>query len=255
MTSPDRHGAQARVRPIGEDAPTWLTVGFGAIGLLVAGAAAWLALSAQPAPQAPRSDTSNAPAEQAAPSATAPTAGAAAPAVPPRESRSDDVPAAAARQPATPATAPQVPTAVPPDGAAPPALSPAQHTDPDACPPPVHIPFALGGTTPITKDVQMEIETLQAFLNRHSQARLSIEGHADAMGAEDYNLLLSYRRAKATVAMLGRAGLPEARMAVRAAGNGAPIAGLPGDSARNRRVVLQVAGIDACQQTRSGSQR
>ncbi len=219
MTTADRQRTPTRVRPLGEDAPTWLTVGFGAIGLLVAGAAAWLVLSAQPAPQAPRSDAPNAPVEQAA----------------------------------TPATAPQVPTAVPADGAAKPTLSSAQHADPDACPPPVHIPFPLGSATPITKDVQMEIETLQAFLNRHSQASLSIEGHADAMGAEDYNLLLSYRRAKAAVAMLGRAGLPEARMAVRAAGNGAPIAGVPGDSARNRRVVLQVVGIEACQQVRSGS--
>ncbi len=253
MTTPDRQGAAARVRPLGEDAPTWLTVGFGAIGLLVAGAAAWLALSAQPAPTATRSDAPNAPAEQAATPATAPTAGTAAPAVPAHESRAADRPAAPASPPAPPVTAPQVPTVAPADGAAKPTLSSAQHADPDACPPPVHIPFTLGSATPITKDVQMEIETLQAYLNRHSQASLSIEGHADAMGAEDYNLLLSYRRAKATVAMLGRAGLPEARMAVRAAGNGAPIAGVPGDSARNRRVVLQVVGIEACQQVRSGS--
>ncbi|MBK8336297.1 MAG: OmpA family protein [Sterolibacteriaceae bacterium] len=256
MASPDRHGAQARVRPLGEDAPTWLTVGFAAIGLLVAGAAAWLALSAQPAQQAVRSD---APTQQAATSAAAAAPGASAAAVPARESRADDAANAAAAPPPTPpataAASPAAPATAPPGSAGQPALSSAQPTNQDTCPPPVHIPFKLDSATPLTKDVQMDIEQLQAFMNWHSDARLSVEGHADAMGAEDYNLLLSYRRAKAAVALLGRAGLPEARMAVRAAGNAAPMAGVPGASERNRRVVLQVVGIDACQPTRSGSRQ
>lgn len=249
MASPDRHSAQARVRPLGEDAPTWLTVGFAAIGLQVAGAAAWLALSAQ---QAVRSD---APTQQAATSAATAAPGAIGAAVPARESRADDAANAAATPPATAAVSPPVSATAPPGAAGQPALSAAQPTNQDTCPPPVHIPFKLDSATPITKDVQMDIERLEAFMNLHSDARLSVEGHADAMGAEDYNLLLSYRRAKAAAALLGRAGLPAAQMAVRAAGNAAPMAGVPGASERNRRVVLQVVGIDACQQTRSGNQQ
>lgn len=248
MASPDRHSAQVRVRPLGEDAPTWLSAGFAAIGLLVAGAAAWLALSTQPAQQAARSD---APTGRAATSTATAAAGDTAATVPARESQSESAASAPATPPATPAAPPAAPATAPPDAAGQPALSSAQPTD--ACPPPVHIPFKLDSAAPITKDVQMDIEKLQAFMNRHSDARLSVEGHADAMGAEDYNLLLSYRRAKAAAVLLGRAGLPEARMTVRAAGKAAPIAGVPGASERNRRVVLQVVGIDACLETHSGS--
>ena len=90
----------------------------------------------------------------------------------------------------------------------------------------------------------MDLNQLRTYLREHPQAKLSIEGHADSTGAENYNLLLSYRRAKAVGSLLARAGMPEQRMLIRAAGDRGNIEGLPGESGENRRVVVQVIGIE-----------
>lgn len=93
----------------------------------------------------------------------------------------------------------------------------------------------------------MAFEELLGYMNRHPQAKLSVEGHADAVGSEKYNLLLSYRRAKAVVSLLRRSGVTEERMALSAAGKYALLEGLPGDSGENRRVALRVKGSESCQ--------
>lgn len=249
MSNPDQHAAETGNRLSGEDAPTWLTWAFAVLGVVVAGVAAWLALTAQPT--STRQVRGDAPTEQAAMSASVPTAGAGATSLPGGGSPSDgaiQIPKESkALSTETPNSKPvdERPAASIDDtGQA--TVSAAQRTTEEDCPPPVYVPFKLGSATPITKDVQTAIEEVRAFLRQHTEASLSVEGHADSMGAENYNLLLSYWRAKAVVSVLARGGLAEKRMVVRAAGNGAPIEGLPGESEKNRRVVVRVVGIAAC---------
>lgn len=246
MAEFEQHEAAAETRLSGEDAPTWLPVSFAVIGLLVAGAAAWLALSSRPAPP------------QQAGGEAAHVQPASAPA---REPPSADAPSAATKLPSAPTSEPtpgalaDARTAMSPADigqAATPSTQPT--TEQENCPLPVHIPFKMESAAPNTKDeeVQMALAQLQGFMDRHAEALLSVEGHADSIGPENYNLLLSYRRAKAVVALLSKSGVSEKRMVVRAAGDNAPIDGLPSDSGKNRRVVLQVVGIASCQEGSSG---
>lgn len=253
MPHPDQIGARSASRVSGEDAPTWLPAAFAAIGTLVACAAAWLALGTQPTPRANASDEAHAvaPMTSTLPAADAVPVLSRAPG-----SRSEGNPSGAGSAPSGAVPSPGVP------GDAPAIASPQEirqvaksSAQPfpkrEDCPAIVNVPFKLDSARPITKDVQMDLEELQAFLNGHPQSRLSIEGHADSIGAENYNLLLSYWRAKAVASLLSSAGLPENRMIVRAAGNNANVEGLPRDSGKNRRVALQVIGTENCREAPS----
>jgi outer membrane protein OmpA-like peptidoglycan-associated protein len=347
MTGSEEQDPPIQDRLSGEDAPTWLAVGFAMSGVLVAVVAAWLALGGQPMepPQRarddarselsdrlptsiailePRADASRAEQEQVRPAAAstaspppdvAPVtatgdvaevanveikpltgdgspqrpaalvnAGSAkpiitAPAPAPDVSSivSPEDMGAAARVEAGPArdvssplpmespvnleNAKAIPAAAGsvPDGgsiASPgdmgeaPSLA-AEPTDAEACPPRIAVSFKLGSAQPITSNVQPEIDALQRFLARHVQARLLVEGHTDALGSDSHNVLLSYQRAKVVAATLTKAGLADARLDIRAAGSGSPIEGLPASSAQNRRVVLRILGVEACQQAQN----
>jgi outer membrane protein OmpA-like peptidoglycan-associated protein len=119
---------------------------------------------------------------------------------------------------------------------------------PADCPPTLTIPFKRGGVQPIiADDIQGHLERLREWLNRHPEKKLAVEGHADTKGSERHNLLLSYRRAKAVVGFLNKAGVSERQIAILAAGETAPIEGIPADSDDNRRVILQVEGAENCQ--------
>jgi outer membrane protein OmpA-like peptidoglycan-associated protein len=246
MAGPEaRHPGQPN-RLSGEDAPTWLILGFAAIGTLVAGAAAWLAVTGQPATApAARGEPAREHSAKAPLPAGREVAGILAPE---RESRSEPVsPAGDARSAA--------PTSLGAPDDARPAAYPDERgqraavqraTSQEVCPAPIHIPFKRDSARPLTHDVQTALDDLRVFLERHAQARLSIEGHADSLGTEDYNLLLSYRRAKAVVSLLSSAGLSEKRMVLRAAGDNVPLEGLSRDSAKNRRVVVEVLDMNNC---------
>src|SRR5262245_51029403 len=100
-----------------------------------------------------------------------------------------------------------------------------------------------------------EIERM-AFVLNHPQAverRIMLEGHADAIGTEAYNLALSRRRAEAVEQELVARGVRRERLAVEGYGKQRPIApntlpdgrDNPAGRALNRRVeavVLPAAG-------------
>ncbi len=74
-----------------------------------------------------------------------------------------------------------------------------------------------------------------------AQFKLVIEGHTDATGEEDYNLLLSYRRAQAVKAYLvEHAGFEADLLRVSAAGESAPIDPSNPHAPENRRVEFRV---------------
>lgn len=75
-----------------------------------------------------------------------------------------------------------------------------------------------------------------------SDLRIRVDGYSDAEGGEDYNLDLSYRRARAVVEYMISRGVPRARLEYRGYGSRNPVA--PNDSpdgrALNRRVEFTI---------------
>ncbi len=120
---------------------------------------------------------------------------------------------------------------------------------PPPCFTPVTFMFATGHSVPMTgTDADRErmsagIARLSGWLNKHHDAKLLIEGHADALGTEAINLVLSFARAKSISAILVSDGIPADRMTVRAAG--AEGAGSNIDP-RDRRVDVSIEGVSTC---------
>ena len=103
----------------------------------------------------------------------------------------------------------------------------------------LRIEFAFDSAE-LTAEAMRDLDGEAAALNdpQLTAAQLTLEGHTDAVGSEDYNLRLSERRATAVVAYLAGRGV--ARERLRAAGYGEQRllpAFAPGDD-RQRRVEI-----------------
>lgn len=85
-------------------------------------------------------------------------------------------------------------------------------------------------------------QTLQKF----EKTIIMVEGHADAQGADDYNLQLSQRRADAVGQQLTSRGVIPQRVLNRGHGEAFPIASNDSESGRsqNRRVELVMRAIE-----------
>lgn len=222
MSDDQKRGNPQADRLLGEGAPRWLILGFALVGVITAIAAAWVFLSEQPAsPLQLRPEIAPYP-----------------PAV-----SADKEPAArqttAVVEPAPPEPEPQRPVQPAEPGAPPPPAA-------EPCPQLVTILFKRSSARPIITDLGAVFGPLQEWFAKHPEARLSVEGHADSTGRERSNLILSYRRSKAVVGLLRKAGIPKEQLAILAAGEHQPIAGLPDSAAPNRRVVLQIEGSGSC---------
>lgn len=118
-------------------------------------------------------------------------------------------------------------------------------TVPTDCPPLFTVRFALGSAAPLG-DHEADVVDLVSWIDEHPDAQLLIDGHADAGGTEQTNLRLSFRRAEAVAALLVDAGVDPQRLQARGFGEYQPIVGAPPDSEANRRVTMQVAGLELC---------
>ncbi len=87
---------------------------------------------------------------------------------------------------------------------------------------------------------KLELNRLVKFLKEHSNIRITVAGHTDIIGTEEYNQKLSERRAKAVADYLIRNGIDPKRINVIGYGSKKPIA--PNDTeegrAKNRRVEI-----------------
>lgn len=246
----------------GEDFPSWLAASFALIGMLIAAGAAWLWMTERFLLQssdvnmivAETASVENKPdagtkTELALPSSTLSNQEA-----PPESGEKPNgqefVPPVAAKgmvpydthlQNAPAETLPEVKPS-------------SQKEDRPRCPPVVTILFRRGSATPKQQD-QAVLLDLQQMLSQHPQSYVVVEGHADSIGTPDYNLLLSYWRAKAVVALLKKAGIRDEQVRIRAAGVEALKVGVPTNSGENRRVTLQLEGVDNCSATESESVR
>lgn len=241
-------------RLAGEEVPTWLAAGFALVGLLLAVAAVWLWLTGRP-PLQERAFQVRPIQEQVTVSTAQPDiAHPAQPNTLPAETPA--MATASERRQDTGSESRPPPAYVPAGPGDTRETAMAEQTTPAAtertlerevCPPAITIAFKRGGVQPvIADDAQRYLERLREWLNRHPREKLTVEGHADTKGSERYNLLLSYRRAKAVAGFLDQAGVPERQITILAAGETNPIEGIPSDSEDNRRVILQIKGIENC---------
>lgn len=244
-----------RHRVPGEDAPQWLPTAFLVLGIALSAAAAWLidaphaARGPLPAAEATRpaivadagsaglvglaAGQVDATDRGTATAASADTVSPAAPALP-----AASISASAAQ--VTAAATPLVPT---------PALAPASAPAPD-CPPAANVVFDFDSAALPNNAELPGRESMLRALALHPQSRLLVLGYADGIGADQYNLLLSFRRAKAVAALLEAERVPASRIAVRAAGSTLPAeSGAAASAPQMRRVTVEVLGIPGCLST------
>ena len=81
-----------------------------------------------------------------------------------------------------------------------------------------------------------------AFLNQNSQSRLSITGHADAIGTDEYNEALGYRRAKSMQHYFEGKGMSANKIIIESKGEKEPADNnsTAAGRANNRRTVITI---------------
>jgi outer membrane protein OmpA-like peptidoglycan-associated protein len=113
-------------------------------------------------------------------------------------------------------------------------------------------------------ETEKTLGDFKAFLDKHSEVKISVEGHTDSRGSDDYNRKLSDRRAAAVRKWLVDKGVADSRVTSVGKGEDAPQEAEPeecndkepqdtapceGVWAKNRRVVFQVtAGAETIPQ-------
>ena len=92
-----------------------------------------------------------------------------------------------------------------------------------------------------------EIARIAAVLIKYPQTNISIEGHTDSKGAEEYNMDLSKNRAEAVKASLIGRGLTSSRLQTIGFGESKPVATNDTEAGRqqNRRVRIVIVPIAA----------
>ncbi len=96
----------------------------------------------------------------------------------------------------------------------------------------------------IRADAQQTLARQAQWLNKYSQYRIVIEGHADERGTREYNLALGARRAAATRDYLISKGVAANRLKTISYGKERPVAVCDDIScwSQNRRAVTTLAG-------------
>lgn len=76
----------------------------------------------------------------------------------------------------------------------------------------------------LTADGQATLNNQATWLNRYTNYRIVIEGHADERGTREYNIALGARRAAAVVNYLVSRGVSSSRITSRSFGKERPVA-------------------------------
>ncbi len=98
----------------------------------------------------------------------------------------------------------------------------------------------------ITPNSELALAKLMTIFAEYPETNILIEGHTDDVGAEDYNLGLSQRRAEAVGTYLQNKGLAPGRLIIRWYGENQPIVENTSDANRalNRRVQFVITAND-----------
>lgn len=94
----------------------------------------------------------------------------------------------------------------------------------------------------VKREFMPRIADLARTLNRYPRMSISIVGHADAIGSDEYNHRLSERRAWSVSEVLEQFGVPDRRIRTSGEGEWSPIAtnSTEWGRAQNRRVEISV---------------
>ncbi len=85
------------------------------------------------------------------------------------------------------------------------------------------------------------VQTLAIFFSGQSAAQLTLVGHADAVGPEEYNFGLSERRAAETRLLFTAAGVDPTQISTTWSGETNLLVDTPGPELRNRRVEITIS--------------
>ncbi len=88
-----------------------------------------------------------------------------------------------------------------------------------------------------------DLAQLVSFLNKYPERTVTIEGHTDNVGSQDFNLGLSQRRAESVRSFLMRQGIDGSRIESKGMGESAPVASndTAGGRQQNRRVEVIIS--------------
>ncbi len=125
---------------------------------------------------------------------------------------------------------------------------PAQATAPAAKPAPsvapeavaFHINFAFNSAV-LPKEALAMIDTMAQLMKESPEVKLRVEGHTDAVGAVDYNIALSERRAVSVAEYLVKQGVEPSRLILVGKGMAEPLTGNRYDPANRRVQFVRIA--------------
>jgi outer membrane protein OmpA-like peptidoglycan-associated protein len=103
--------------------------------------------------------------------------------------------------------------------------------------------FAVNSST-LLPGAYDELNRVARVLNQYPQTNITIAGHTDSKGSEEYNMRLSQRRAEAVKNALISMGVNPARMTTIGLGKSKPVASNSTEAGRqlNRRVEIRIIG-------------
>lgn len=85
-------------------------------------------------------------------------------------------------------------------------------------------------------------DELDAYLKQNLLVKLNITGHTDAIGTDDYNLALGYRRAQSVKRYFENKGIPNKKINIESKGESQPVDTNSSQEGRanNRRTVITI---------------
>jgi outer membrane protein OmpA-like peptidoglycan-associated protein len=99
----------------------------------------------------------------------------------------------------------------------------------------------------LRRDVEFNLVKIATILNQFGEMKILIEGHTDAIGSEEYNLILSKKRAQAVLDFMVSQGVAADRLSSEGYGESRPVADNETEEGRqkNRRVDLVIQDAPA----------